>query len=123
MNDIETTKIDCVEESQEIKNYKSLKIINAVLFSIAAVFVLGFMIDIVIQPQSVGTAFAIAIWIVISIPVLAIPLFFSLISLIVTIFKKKSSECSVGTVIYFAVFTVLPVITFLICALVIKIVF
>ena len=123
MNNIETTSSDCIEENQEIKSYKALKIITAVLFSIATLFVVGFMLDIVKEPQSVGTAFAIAIWLIITLPVLALPMFLSLISLIIMILKKKRAECSGRTVIFFAVFTVLPIVIFLICVLVLKIIF
>ncbi len=110
-------------ESKPLKNFKVLKIITAVLYAIATAFVVWLMIDIATTPENLGTAFAIIAWFAIAIPVLAVPLIVSLVELIVAIASKKREQCTWGSVIYFAVFTVLPVITFFVCILVYNVVF
>lgn len=115
--------ISVQSETNNIKSFKTLKIVAAVLYAISAFITVWFMIDIAVSPENLGTAFAIVLWIVIAIPVLAVPLIVSLVGLILSAINKKRLQCTLGSVIYFAVFTALPIITFLICILVFNLVF
>ena len=115
--------ISVQSETNNIKSFKTLKIVAAVLYAISAFITVWFMIDIAVSPENLGAAFAIVLWIVIAIPVLAVPLIVSLVGLILSAINKKRLQCTLGSVIYFAVFTALPIITFLICILVFNLVF
>ena len=51
------------------------------------------------------------------------PMIVSLVGMIITIVNKKRSACTLGSVIYFIVFTVLPVVVFFICTIMFNLVF
>ncbi|MBQ7235911.1 MAG: hypothetical protein IJX03_01995 [Clostridia bacterium] len=124
MDNLNVKEKDVVQnENKPFKNFKVLKIITAVLYVVATAFVVWFMVDIATAPENLGTAFAIIAWFAIAIPTLAVPLIVSLVGLILSAMNKKRSQCTLGSVIYFAVFTALPIITFLICILVFNLVF
>ena len=108
------------EMHKPLKNFKVLKIVTAVLYALAAIITLWFMIDIALTPKNIGTAFAIVLWLAIAIPVLAVPLIVSLVGLILSAINKKRLQCTLGSMIYFAIFTALPVITFFVCVLIFK---
>lgn len=110
-------------ESTQLKKFKALKIATAVLFAVATLFVVYLAIDIASSPQNIGTAFALVIWICLAIGILAVPMIVSLVGMILAIVNKKRSACTLGSVIYFIVFTVLPVIVFFICTIMFNLVF
>lgn len=100
------------------KFIKIFQIITAILYAIATVLSVIIMVDILSQPQNIGTAFAVAIWIVFAAVALSIPLVFSIIGLIASIIKKSNAQCGTGAVVYFIIFSVLPILTYLIGILV-----
>ena len=110
-------------ESTQLKKFKALKIVTAVLFAIATLFVVYLAIDIASSPQNIGTAFALVIWICLAIGILAVPMIVSLVGMIIAIVNKKRSACTLGSVIYFIVFTALPVVVFFICTIMFNLVF
>ncbi len=110
-------------ESTQLKKFKALKIVTAILFAVATLFVVYLAIDIASSPQNIGTAFALVIWICLAIGILAVPMIVSLVGMILAIVNKKRSACTLGSVIYFIVFTVLPVVVFFICIIMFNLVF
>ena len=110
-------------EERKVKNFKALKIITAILFAIVTVFSVVFMIDIIIEPKNLGTAFALVIWLVFATPANAIPFIISAIGLVICSVKRKRGESDKRSVIYFTVFTALPVVVYLVCILIFNIVF
>lgn len=110
-------------ESTPLKKFKALKIVTAILFAVATLFVVYLAIDIASSPQNIGTAFALVVWICLAIGILAVPMIVSLVGMILAIVNKKRSACTLGSVIYFIVFTVLPVVVFFICIIMFNLVF
>ena len=62
MENIENNDVEKIE-STPLKKFKALKIVTAVLFSVATLFVVYLAIDIASSPQNIGTAFALVLWI------------------------------------------------------------
>ena len=122
MENIENNDVEKIE-STPLKKFKALKIVTAVLFSVATLFVVYLAIDIASSPQNIGTAFALVLWICLAIGILAVPMIVSLVGMIITIVNKKRSACTLGSVIYFIVFTGLPVVVFFICTIMFNLVF
>ncbi len=95
-----------------MKSYKVYKIIIAVIFAIITILSSIMLADVLITEQNIGTAFALAVWLVLAIPAFSVSAVLSLIGVIITAIKKKQGLCTVKTLVYFIVFTVLPVVVF-----------
>ncbi len=102
------------------KSVLAFQIITAVLFVIAAAFSIIFFIDVMLDPDGIGKAIGLSLWIIFAFAALLIPLIISIIGLIVAIVKKCNKKVGVWSIIYFIIFTVLPVITYLVMLLIIQ---
>ena len=120
MNNIDSDNVKTIIEP--IQKFKLLKIFTAVLYAIATVLSVVFMIDILNEPQNIGTAFALVVWLCLGAFALAVPLIISLVGLIVCALKVKKGESSKGSVIYFSIFSALPIITYFVCVFIFNIV-
>ena len=99
-----------------MKTYKILKRITAILFAVATAFTVLFTIDIINDgAPHIFTAFGVFFWCALSIGALAVPFFVALIGLIITAIKRSQGLCSVGTLVYFIVFTLLPHVVYFVC--------
>lgn len=101
---------------------KIFQIITAVLYVLATAFIVFFTVDIVGQGQeeSFGVAVALVVLIPLGFIALIFPLVSAIIGLIISIVAKVRNNGGLGAVIYFIVFTVLPVATFLLMILTIN---
>ena len=101
-----------------MQNYKVLKIITAILFIIATAYSVWMLADIIVDSKTNGWAgLGMIAWIVVAAIALAIPLIVALIGLISSIIKCSKSLCTIGTLVYFIVFTLLPLVVYFGCIL------
>ena len=91
---------------------KVFKIITIILYAIAVAFSTVIMIDAIKNPSNLGLAVGILVWIIIGAIALAIPLVSAIIGLIISIVKKFKAQVGFGSVIFFIIFTVLPIATY-----------
>lgn len=101
---------------------KVFKIITIILFAVAVAFSTTIMIEAINNPSNLGTAVGILVWVIIGAIALAIPLVSAIIGLIISIVKKVKAECGFGSVVFFIIFTVLPIATYFLGILVFKLV-
>ena len=104
----------------EIKNFKINKIISAVFYALALAFSAVYYIDVAVTGgdwQGLGYA----ITLLLSVYAFAIAIIPSLIGLIRSIVGVKKGYCEKATLIYFIVFTALPIVTWLISYILIAI--
>ncbi len=96
-------------------NCKVLKIITAILYLIATVIAVLLMIDPVVSSsgnESAGAAVALIFLAPLSIVAYAVPTVVSLAGLIVSFINFLRKRTTLGTLIYFIVFTILPFLSF-----------
>ena len=93
-----------------MKNFKTLKIITAILYAVATAFITYLLIN-----GSTENGLALAVFLIVFLVygtlALSVPLISAIVGLIKSIFAYKNSNCTKATLIYFGVFTVLPVLT------------
>ena len=76
-------------------------------------FVGLYVTDILIHGQHILIGIALFIWVNLSIFALAVPTVVSLIGAIISFIRWRKEKCNLGTFIYFAIFTFLPVLVYL----------
>ena len=91
---------------------KVFKILTVVLYVIAVAVAAIIMVDTITNPSGLGTAIGILVWMIIGAIALAIPLVSAIIGLIISIIKKVKEQCNSGSVIFFIIFTALPIATY-----------
>ena len=95
-----------------MKNFKAYKIIVAVIFAIVLILSSILVVDILSGGESIGKAFGFVVWLVFAIIGFAVPMVMSLIGTILSAIKSKQGLCTIKTLVYFIVFSVLPIIAF-----------
>ena len=106
-------------------NYKVLKIITLILYIVATVIAVVLMIDPIVKNsanENAGAAIALILLAPLSIVVYAVPTILSLAGLITAFINYLRKKTTLGTLIYFIVFTVLPYLTFYIIILVLQLI-
>ncbi len=95
-----------------MKNFKVYKIVVAVVFAIVTILSSIMLGDIVGEGTGLGAAFGFVVWLVLAIIGFGASAIVSLIGAITSAIKKKQGVCDTKTLIYFIVFTALPIIVF-----------
>ncbi len=95
-----------------MKKYKAYKIIIALVFAIVTILSSIMLGDIIISERNIGTPFALVVWLALAIPSFAVAMIMSLIGTIISAIKKKQGLCDTKTLVYFIVFTALPIVVF-----------
>ncbi len=96
-----------------MKNFKIYKVFVAIIFVIATIFCSIMLGQIINDEKNAGTAFALIAWFALAIPTYAVSIITSLIGAISSLIKRKQGLCDSKTVIYFVIFTLLPIIAFI----------
>lgn len=97
----------------EIKNFKINKIISAVFYALALAFTAFYYIDVAATGGD-WQALGYVLTLYLSACAFAIALIPSIVGLIRSIVGVKKGYCEKATLIYFIVFTALPIVTWLI---------
>ncbi len=95
-----------------MKNFRVYKIIVAVIFAIVTILSSIMLVDIISEGNGLGAAFGFVVWLVLAVIGFGASLLVSLIGTITSAIKKNQGLCDTKTLIYFIVFTVLPIIVF-----------
>ena len=95
-----------------MKSYKVYQIIVAVIFAIVTILSSIMLADMIKTGKGVGTALTFIIWLILAIIGFAVPMIMSLIGTITCAVKRKQGLCDTKTLVYFIVFTALPLIVF-----------
>ncbi len=108
------------EIEKPIKKFRALKIISLVLYVLTTAFTLIFLLDVLGTEEGLGKGLGAALWIIFSAIALAVPVIVSLISAIVSAVYRKRGQCVKGSLLFFLIFTALPIVTFVLCLLILK---
>ena len=95
-----------------MKNFKAYKIIVAIIFAIVTVLSSIMLVDIISKGNGLGTAFGFIVWLILAIIGFSVSMIVSLIGTITSAIKRKQGLCDTKTLIYFIVFTALPIMVF-----------
>ncbi len=95
-----------------MRNYKTYKIVVTVVFAIVAILSSIFMADILMSEENLGKAIGFVVWLAIFSPSFAVSMALSLIGVIISAINKSKGLCSSGTLVYFLIFTLLPIVIF-----------
>ncbi len=95
-----------------MKNFKLYKIIVAVVFAIVTILSSIMLVDIISEGTGLGTAFGFIVWLILAIIGFSASMIVSLIGTITSAIKRNQGLCDTKTLIYFIVFTALPIIVF-----------
>lgn len=95
-----------------MKNFKAYKIIVAIIFAIVTVLSSIMLVDIISKGNGLGTAVGFIVWLILAIIGFGASLIVSLIGTITSAIKKKQGLSNTKTLVYFIVFTALPIIVF-----------
>ena len=101
-------------ENNKSKLITTFKIITIILFSLATLFSLVWFIGAFLEPEGLGRGVALALSIVFGLFSAIISFLPAVIGLIISIVKKASQNTGKKPVILFTIFTVLPLIIYLI---------
>lgn len=95
-----------------MKNFKAYKIIVAVVFAIVTILSSIMLVDIISKGNGLGTAFGFIVWLILAIIGFGASVVVSLIGTITSAIKKNQGLCDTKTLVYFIVFTALPIVVF-----------
>lgn len=95
-----------------MKNFKAYKIIVAIIFAIVTVLSSIMLVDIISNGNGLGTAVGFIVWLILAIIGFSASLIVSLIGMITSAIKKKQGLSNTKTLVYFIVFTALPIVVF-----------
>jgi len=95
-----------------MKNFKAHKIIVTIIFAIVTVLSSIMLVDIISKGNGLGTAFGFIVWLILAIIGFSASMIVSLIGTITSAIKRKQGLCDTKTLIYFIVFTALPIMVF-----------
>lgn len=124
MSELNNKEVQVTEVTQEVTEQKTikkmlgLKIVTAIIFGLVAIWFAYSMISIAGDLNSAegweGLGIAIVLVLVLALGgiCLAASLVLSLVGLIISIVRKIKKRVTTGTLIYFIVFTVLPIVIF-----------
>ena len=97
----------------EIKKFKINKLISAALYAVAFAWTAWILIDIISSgDRGLGFGIGIMVYLIFSAIANGVSLLPSLFGLIMSIVGVKKGYCEKSTLIYFIVFTLLPIATF-----------
>ena len=104
------------------KKYTVLKILSAVFYVIVTVFILYCFFDALIESKENGFAVLGYVLILVMVGICyLVPLILSTIGLILSAVAKSNGQSSLGTVIYFIIFTALPLVSWFVFLLLTKV--
>ena len=95
-----------------MKNFKAYKIIVAIIFAIVTVLSSIMLVDIISKVNGLGTAVGFIVWLILAIIGFSTSMVVSLIGTITSAIKKKQGLINTKTLVYFIVFTALPIVVF-----------
>ncbi len=105
------------QTQDQLRRYPVLKIITAIVFAITTIFFIYVYADVLNTPvnkpeDGLGKGIGIAVILVVGLLLYIPSIILAIIGLIITIISYIKKICSLGTMIYFIVFTLLPVMAF-----------
>lgn len=104
------------------KKYNILKILSAVFYAVITAFMVILFVDALIDSKENGFVVLGYILILVTIGLsYLLPLILSAIGLILSLVAKSRGESKIGTVIYFLVFTCLPVVSWFVFLILTKV--
>ena len=104
------------------KKYTVLKILSAVFYAIVTAFMIYCFFDAFVESKENGFAVLGYVLILVTVGIsYLLPLILSVVGLILSAVAKSRGESKMGTVIYFLVFTCLPVVSWFVFLLLTKV--
>ncbi|MBO7344569.1 MAG: hypothetical protein J6U92_01355 [Clostridia bacterium] len=95
-----------------MKTYKKYKIVIAIILFLITVLSSIFMADIITTEEGLGKAVGFVLWLVFASPCFLAVLILSLIGVILAIVNKKKGLSENKTLLYFVIFTILPIVIY-----------
>lgn len=115
------TQNEFIEQQKSLKNFLGLKISTIILQSIITILIvllLATSVDTSLEYWELGYAIIFAFVLVFGGIALLIPLILSLVGLIKSIKAYKKGECTLGTLIFFIITMITPIIIYLLSFLI-----
>ena len=95
-----------------MKTYKKYKIVVAIILSLITVLSSIFMADVITTEEGLGKAVGFVLWLIFASPCFLVALILSLVGVILAIINKKKGLCENKTLLYFIIFTILPIVIY-----------